>query len=92
MAEELLWTTVMNSHGHLHHENSGLLTYESANHYKDIILCSCITKYDPTKALIFCVECCDWYHLTCENLSNPPQNLDKYTCRTCKELISNGKL
>jgi hypothetical protein len=144
MAEQLLWTTVMNSQIHLHgesqrkrwkvatdnenicsmcHDNggvhircnadrcsnyfhldcalhqsgglslveSGLLTCECENHYKDIIFCSCKTKYDPTKAMIFCDECCDWYHLTCEHLSNPPQNLDKYTCRTCKELLNNGK-
>ncbi len=71
--------------------DNGLLICECDVHYKEIIFCSCKQKYDSNKAMIFCDECCDWYHLTCEHISSASQHLDRYTCRSCQDLLNHGK-
>lgn len=79
------------NHGGISLMDNGLLICECDNHYKEIIFCSCKQKYDGSKAMIFCDECCDWYHLTCEHISSAQQHLDRYTCRSCLDLLNHGK-
>jgi hypothetical protein len=79
------------NHGGLSLFDNGLLICECDTHHKDCIFCSCKEKYDPSKAMIYCDSCSDWYHLSCENESPQALNLPNYTCRSCQDLQAHGK-
>jgi hypothetical protein len=71
--------------------DNGLLLCECENHHKELLFCTCKEKYDPTKAMIFCSGCCDWYHFNCEHISTDMQNQENYFCRSCSDLKAQGK-
>ncbi len=73
-------------------EDNGILTFHCENHFKPVLFCTCKERYDDSQAMIFCDECCEWYHDKCVGL-NPKDasRLDRYVCTTCKSTISDGK-
>eukprot|EP01039_Chlorochromonas_danica_P002233 gene2233-2441_t len=78
--------------GGLSLSDSGLLTYECDAHFKHVVFCKCRTKYENTKPMVFCDECCDWYHESCENIKpNDLDQLDKYICTNCRAVLKTGK-
>lgn len=41
--------------------------------------------------MVFCDECCDWFHNSCEGVHGNIQEAQRYTCRGCRELLKHGK-
>ncbi len=72
--------------------DDGLVTFECDTHFRDIIFCTCKKKYDVSQEMVFCDECCDWFHVKCERLNNDSvQKMEKYTCLSCKDTKKQGK-
>jgi len=80
------------NHGGLSLDDEGVLTCECDVHFKPILFCSCKTKYDNMKPMVYCDECCDWFHESCEKLDpNELEEMETYTCVACTELLKSGK-
>jgi hypothetical protein len=80
------------NHGGLSLEENGVLTCECDAHNKPILFCSCKQKYDNTKPMVFCDECCDWFHESCEKLKpDDVEEMETYTCLSCSEILKHGK-
>lgn len=79
-------------HGGLSLSDSGLLTYECDAHFKHVVFCKCRQKYENTKPMVYCDECFDWYHESCEKL-NPDElvDMDQYVCLSCQAAARQGK-
>jgi hypothetical protein len=78
--------------GGLSLEDNGIINFQCETHYKPVLFCTCKEKYDDSQAMIFCDECCEWYHDSCLGL-NPKeaQRIDRFVCSHCKTVLSNGK-
>ena len=52
------------------------------------IYCSCRMLFDSTSEdddMIKCVKCCEWYHGSCENITNVKKSKSKdWFCKKCK--------
>eukprot|EP01031_Cornospumella_fuschlensis_P028529 gene28529-34439_t len=70
----------------------GILTYECESHFKPVIFCKCKTRYDNAKPMVYCDECFEWYHESCEKVSSKDlENLEKYSCVSCRALMKANK-
>lgn len=78
--------------GSLALDGNGILSYKCSVHFKEILFCSCKQKYDVMKPMVFCDQCCDWFHNSCEGINaKAASELETYTCKSCKSLFSKGK-
>lgn len=79
----------------LDEENGGLLTFLCDLHFKEVLFCTCKRKYDDTQAMVFCDECCDWFHTTCEGIKQrDAQKLDqqeRFVCQSCRAIAKEGR-
>lgn len=79
----------------LDEENGGLLTFLCDLHFRDVLFCTCKRKYDDSQAMVFCDECCDWFHTTCEGIKQrDAQRLDqqeRFICHSCKAIARDGR-
>lgn len=70
----------------------GILRFECPKHFQDILFCSCKQRYDNSQPMIFCNECLDWYHVSCENIDpSIIETLPTYQCKSCTAILSQGK-
>jgi hypothetical protein len=72
-------------------DDSGSVSVFCDAHFKPILFCTCKEVYNESKPMVFCDECCDWYHNSCEGLSRALKEDEAYTCRSCKELKKQGR-
>ena len=75
-------------------DDDGILSVFCSSHFKPLLFCSCKEKYDDSRPMIYCDECSDWFHHTCENLSIKDLNsltADQYVCKSCKASLKQGK-
>jgi hypothetical protein len=63
--------------------NDGVLDFFCDSHFKPMLFCSCKEEYNENKPMVFCDECHDWYHNSCEGLSAAAQLKDSYVCKVC---------
>jgi len=79
----------------LDEESGGILTFLCDLHFKDVLFCTCKRKYDDTQSMVFCDECCDWFHTTCEGIKQrDAQKLDqqeRFVCHSCRSIALDGK-
>lgn len=73
-------------------EDNGILNFHCETHFKPVLFCTCKVKYDESQAMIFCDECCEWYHDTCVGVNpNVAMRLDRFVCTHCKAILKSGK-
>lgn len=78
--------------GGLSLEEDGRLLFYCSEHFKPILFCSCQQKYDESRAMICCDECCEWFHCSCVGLqTKDASKLDKYICPSCRLILRNGQ-
>ena len=73
-------------------DDNGVLNVFCESHFKALVFCSCKEPYDDARPMVFCDECCDWFHNKCEGLTaNEAASIDKYTCKNCREILRQGR-
>jgi hypothetical protein len=78
--------------GGLSVDDTGLLTFRCDAHFRPALFCTCKVPYDETQEMVFCDECCDWFHTACVGFNaHAAMELDTYTCASCQSLLLNGK-
>jgi hypothetical protein len=77
--------------GLLMDDETGSVSVFCDAHFKPILFCTCKEVYNESKPMVFCDECCDWYHNSCEGITKPPREDESYTCRSCREMKKQGR-
>lgn len=73
-------------------DDENILHVSCSNHSQSLVFCSCKEKYDDTRPMVYCDECCDWFHNSCEGLhEKAAMSTDTYVCKSCKALLKQGK-
>lgn len=67
-------------------EENAMLTCWCESHFEPILFCSCKTPYDECKPMVYCDECCEWYHHSCEKLTDDVNDQEHYMCTSCTKL------
>lgn len=73
--------------------DEGILSVHCDSHIKPLIFCSCKEKYDDSRPMVYCDECFDWFHNSCEGLGQNSIRADEsYVCKSCKASLRQGKI
>lgn len=72
-------------------DDNGSVSVFCEAHFKPILFCSCKEVYNEARPMIFCDECCDWFHNSCEGVSGNIGDEQKYTCKGCREMLKHGR-
>ena len=72
-------------------DDNGVLSVFCDAHFKPILFCSCKEVYNENKPMIFCDECCDWFHYGCEGVSGAVDSSKAYICKGCREFKKQGR-
>lgn len=79
----------------LDEENGGMLSFFCDLHFKEVLFCTCKRKYDDSQAMVFCDECYDWFHTSCEGIKQrEAQKLDqqeRFVCHSCRAIAKEGR-
>jgi len=79
----------------LDEESGGMLSFLCDLHFKEVLFCTCKRKYDDTQAMVFCDECYDWFHTSCEGIKQrDAQKLDqqeRFVCHSCRAIAKEGR-
>lgn len=77
--------------GGLSLDDNGVLTVFCDAHFKPLVFCSCKEAYDDLRPMVYCDECSDWFHNSCEGLSATAPLVDTYICKNCKDNLKHGR-
>jgi hypothetical protein len=72
-------------------DDNGSVSVFCEAHFKPILFCSCKEPYNEARPMIFCDECCDWFHNSCEGVHGNISDAQRYTCRSCREILKQGR-
>jgi hypothetical protein len=72
-------------------DDNGSVNVFCEAHFKPILFCSCKEPYNEARPMIFCDECCDWFHNSCEGVHGNISDAQRYTCRSCREILKQGR-
>jgi hypothetical protein len=72
-------------------DGDGVLTVFCDSHFKPLVFCSCKEAYDELRPMVYCDECCDWFHNSCEGLSANAALVETYICKNCKDNLKHGR-
>lgn len=69
-----------------------IFTFECEKHHQPPYFCTCRKKYDASRDMVYCDQCSDWFHHSCEKINSATlKDDDEYTCLSCRKIIESGK-